>query len=277
MNATVEEFRAAYAAAFRRYVDDGTEINLRTAYELGREAVVRDLSVLDLTLVHHDALLDALYEAATADVRHVTRAAAAFVLESLSAFEMVRRGFNEAREAALLERRHAAMLRQLSNFLGDISLALATPDPLEEMLQLVGEQARELVGCDWCRVNVVVGPDQVREAISASEMDGGTFGPSHSRHEGSRGATTGISAVAPHNLADFRRPDTPVSSSEGRTLRQGSLTALLTALDGRPIGSLELAYKRDGDFSGVDEAVLANLAQMVSAAVERTQLYQRDR
>jgi hypothetical protein len=240
MNATVEEFRAAYAAAFRSYVADGTETNLRTAYELGREAVVRELSVLDLTLVHHDALLDALREAATADVEHVTRAAAAFVLESLSAFEMVRRGFNEAREAALLERRHAAMLRQLSNFLADISLSLATPDPLEEMLQLVAEQTRELVGCDWCRVDVSVGPDEVREAISASEMNA------------------------------------PMSTSEGRTPREGSLAALLTALDGRPIGSLELAYKRDGEFSGVDEAVLANLAQMVSAAVERTRLYPRD-
>ena len=277
MNATVEEFRAAYAAAFRRYVNDGTEINLRTAYELGREAVVRDLSVLDLTLVHHDALLDALGEAATADVEHVTRAAAAFVLESLSAFEMVRRGFNEAREAALLERRHAAMLRQLSNFLADISLALATPDPLEEMLQLVAEQARELVRCDWCRVTVAVGPDEVREAISALEMNARTLGPSRSCHEGSRGATTGISAAASNDLADFRRPDTPMSTSEGRTLREGSLAAVLTALDGRAIGSLELAYKHDGDFSGVDEAVLANLAQMVSAAVERTRLYQRDR
>ncbi len=277
MNATVEEFRAAYVAAFRSYLDDGTEINLRTAYELGREAVVRELSVLDLTLVHHDALLDALREAATADVEHVTRAAAEFVLESLSAFEMVRRGFNEAREAALLERRHAVMLRQLSNFLADISLTLATPDPLEEMLQLVAEQARELVGCDWCRVSVAVGPDEVREAISASEMNARTLGPSHSRHEGSRGATTGISAPAPDDLADFRRPGTPVSTSEGRMLRRGSLAAPLTALDGRAIGSLELAYKRDGDFSGVDEAVLANLAQMVSAAVERTRLYQRDR
>ena len=86
----------------------------------------------------------------------------------------------------------------------------------------------------------------------------------------------GISAAASDDLADFRRPDTPMSTSEGRTLREGSVAAVLTALDGRAIGSLELAYKHDGDFSGVDEAVLANLAQMVSAAVERTRLYQRD-
>ena len=276
MNATLEGFRATYAAAFRSYVDDETEINLRTAYELGREAVVRELSVLDLTLVHHDALLDAFREAATEDVEHVTRAAAAFVLESLSAFEMVRRGFHEAREAALLERRHAAMLRQLSNFLADISLALATSDPLEEMLQLVAEQARELVGANWCRVKVAVRPDEVREVISASEMTARRLGPSQSSHEGSHGATAGLSGTARDDLADFRSPDSPVSTSGARTLREESLAALLTALDGRVIGSLEVAHKREGDFSGVDEAVLANLAQMVSAAIERTRLYQPD-
>ncbi len=272
----VEEFRAAYAAAFRSYVDDATENNLRTAYELGREAVVRELSVLDLTLLHHDALLDALREAPTGEVERVTRAAAAFVLESLSAFEMVRRGFIEAREAALHERRNAAMLRQLSNFLADISLALATPDPREEMLQLVAEHARELIGCEWCRVSVAVEGDDVREAISESETNASALSPADSRHERSRGATQRIASAAPDDLADVRTPHSPMPTSERRTRREGSIKAVLTALDGRAIGSIELARKRDGDFSGVDEAVLANLAQMVSAAVERTRLYQRD-
>lgn len=253
MNATIEEFRVAYAKAFRSYIFDATENNLRTAYELGREAVVRELSVLDLTLVHHDALLDALREAAPVGIEHVTRAATAFVLESVSAFEMVRRGFNEARETAVLERRHAAMLRQLSGFLADGSLALATPDPVEEMLQLVTEQARELVGCDWCRVSVAVGRDDIREAISTSEMNARSS-LSHLREEVPRGAVATISAGAGDDL----------------------LAAELTALDGRAIGSIELASKHDGDFNDFDEAVLTNLAQMVSAAVERIWLYQRN-
>lgn len=256
MSPTVEEFRAAYGAALLGYVADGTETDLRTAYELGREAVVRELSVLDLTLAHHDALLEALSEE-NADVEHLVRAAAAFVLESLAAFEMVRRGFNEAREAALLERRHAAMLRRLSSFLADVSLALATPDPLEEMLQLVAEQARELVECDWCRVRIAVEPDDVREAVSASEPNEGR----------------GVGAAMPDADVVVRRPGFPLSG-EGGALDDGSRAAVLTALDGRAIGSIELAGKRDGEFGGADEAVLAHLAQMVSAAVERTWLYQ---
>lgn len=265
MNASLEEFRAAYAGAFRAYVGDGTEANLRTAYELGREAVVRELSVLDLTVTYHEALLGALREATTADPEDVTRAAGAFLLESLSAFEMVRRAFNETREAALRERRHAAMLRQLSSFLADVSLALATPGPLEEMLQLVSEQAREIVGCDWCRVSVVAGGDHAREAISASETCAARFGLS-----------IGESGAAPGELADFRGPDASMPSSQTRSHRDRSLAAPLTALDGRAIGSIELAHKRHGEFNPVDEDVLTNLAQMVSAAVERTRLYQRD-
>jgi GAF domain-containing protein len=107
-------------------------------------------------------------------------------------------------------------------------------------------------------------------------MNARTLGLPHSCHDGSREAPTGISAAASDDLADAGSPDIPMSPSATRTLREGALAAPLTALDGRSIGSLELAYKRDGDFSGVDEAVLANLAQMVSAAVERTRLYQRD-
>jgi GAF domain-containing protein len=71
-----------------------------------------------------------------------------------------------------------------------------------------------------------------------------------------------------------RRPGFPFSGREGGALGDGSRAAVLTALDGRAIGAIELARKRDGEFGGADEAVLAHLAQMVSAAVERTWLYQ---
>jgi len=49
----------------------------------------------------------------------------------------------------------------------------------------------------------------------------------------------------------------------------------LTGLDGREFGVITLVDKRRGAFSELDEAVLAQLAQMASAAVERTQLYLR--
>ena len=70
---------------------------------------------------------------------------------------MVQRGFGEAREAARLERRQTELSRQLSTFLADASLALDASDSLEEMLRLVAEQARELVGADCCVATVADG------------------------------------------------------------------------------------------------------------------------
>lgn len=56
---------------------------------------------------------------------------------------------------------------------------------------------------------------------------------------------------------------------------RGSLAAPLTALDGRQLGSIQVFGRRQGDFSQLDEAMLAQLAQMASAAIERAQLYAR--
>jgi Phosphoserine phosphatase RsbU, N-terminal domain len=69
-----------------------------------------------------------------------------------------------------------------------------------------------------------------------------------------------IEAFAPGERSD----ETPV---------RGSLAAPLTALDGRELGSILLFGPREGDFSDLDEAILAQLAQMASAAIERAQVY----
>ncbi|CAA9520777.1 MAG: hypothetical protein AVDCRST_MAG79-183, partial [uncultured Thermoleophilia bacterium] len=125
MTEPVDAFRAGYEFAFRRYVEHAGETLLRAGYELGREAVGQELSVLDLAVVHHDVLLATVRHASTpADVARVTEAAGDFFLESLSAYEMVRRGFVETQEAARIERAHAEMIRQLSTFLADASLAV---------------------------------------------------------------------------------------------------------------------------------------------------------
>jgi hypothetical protein len=149
------------------------EAALRAGYELGREAVSRDLTVLDLAVVHHEALISALGELPSSDRQAITDAAGAFFVESLSAFEMVRRGFREAHEAALLEQRQAAILRQLSNFLADASVALDAAASLEEMLQLVVEQARELLDARRCQARVVVGGGNRQTIEASSESEDG--------------------------------------------------------------------------------------------------------
>ena len=234
MSAGDATFRVAYVEALRSHLDDPSEATLRTAYELGRDAVAGELSVLDVAAVHHDALAAALSnEPNAAGAEQITRAAADFYIESLSASEMVQRGFREAREAAHLERRHAALLRQLSSLLADASLAFDASGSLEEMLRLVAEQARELTGAKRSRVVATV-----------------------------RGRSRPLEVTSSVNV-----------EAEIVSNQPSVLSAPLTTLDGREFGVIEVVDPENGDFREVDEAVLVHVAQMASAAFERAQHY----
>lgn len=163
-------FGTGYEETLKAFLDEPGERGLRAAYELGRDAVAKELTVLDLALVHHEALASALSERDDAEL--VATAAGEFFLEAVSAFEMAQRVYREGRERAAVERRQAAQLRQLSTFLADASLALGASDSLTEMLQLVAEQARELLDANLCRVVVANGGSPI-EALSLA--DGAPF------------------------------------------------------------------------------------------------------
>ena len=55
-----ERFRRDYAPVFLQYLSERGEPGRRAAYELGRRAIVEQLSVLDLARIHHGMLLDVL-------------------------------------------------------------------------------------------------------------------------------------------------------------------------------------------------------------------------
>jgi hypothetical protein len=243
---SARSFHASYSRAFAEFMARRGESELRAAYELGRTAVTSDLSVLDLAVAHHDALADALPDAA--DARAVATAAGDFFLEALSSYEMVQRGFREARDAAALERRQAELVRQLSNFLADASLALGASDSLEEMLQLVAEQARELTGAERCVVRLEDERGRRVEAVS------GTGSKEWSR------------------LLESQLGGPAEEDAEKTVGGRRAISEPLTTLAGDPIGSIEVS---SGDFTDLDAAVLVQLAQMASAAVERRRLYRR--
>ena len=237
------EFGTSYQAAFHDHVLGAREDTLRAAYELGREGVRSEMSLLDIAQAHHEALLaEILVQDVPAD--DVARAAGEFFLESISAFEMVRRGFEEAREIALLHKSRMEMLRGLSSFLADTSLASGSSESLEEVLRLIAEQGRELIGAKLCVVSLTgYGWSLGASSYAASELDG--VGELEARP----------SAVA------------PLPASEGR------LTAAMESLDGEEFGSIELFGSLQGDFTAVDKAALEHLAQMASAAIERVHLH----
>ena len=275
MNAGVRPFRAAYESALTEYLRAPSERSLRIAYELGREAVSRQLGMLEVAIAYQKSLLTALGEVSGADeARAVAHAAGDFFLESLSSFEMVQLGFREAQEEALLERRQTEMSRQLSSFLADASLALEGTDSLDEMLRLVAEQAKELVGAECCVATVSIGGrPRAAEGVSCSEGDRrwtelvrwldlfAIYSLVAVRGGSARLAGAELARTAPFRQARIEPP------------LEGWLAASLRSLDGSELGAIQLFDKQRGEFTKEDEAVIVYLAQLASAAVDRAQLY----
>ena len=268
-------FRSAYAAALLEYLLEPSEASLRVAYELAREAVSRGHNVLELADAHQQALMSVLLDASdAAEAQAIARAAGDFFLEGLSTFEMVQRGFAEARQAALLERRQTRLSRQLSTFLADASLALDASESLEEMLRLVAEQARELVGADCCVATVAVGGGP-RTAEGASYPEDERRWSAFIRWLDLLAIyrvvreSGGSVRIGGEQLTRLR----PFCTADTASPLRGWLAASLTALDGRELGAIQLFDKQGAGFTVDDEAALVHLAQMTSAAVERARLY----
>ncbi len=94
MTTISERFRRDYAPAFLRFLAQRSEGALATAYELGRNAMLNEFSMLDLVQMHHEVVLRVLKESRSdEDLENVASAASAFLVEVLSTFEMTQRGF----------------------------------------------------------------------------------------------------------------------------------------------------------------------------------------
>jgi hypothetical protein len=269
VTAESEALLRRYAAALHEAVADPGEHSLSAAYELGRGAVRSGLSVLDLAAAHNEGVAAELGATRDADAAERTvQAAGAFFLESLSAYEMLQRVLREGQERAMLEQRQTTLLRRLSDFLGDASLAVDANASVHEVLQLVAEHALDFVDAAACRVSLgPTGSDpSVLEAVASSAP------------AGLPDATT-IRLLA--DLQETRGGTGPIRLPADEVAEHvpgagfAWLAAALTALDGRRIGALHLFGGPQAGFSEVDEAVVAQLAHLASATFERMELYRR--
>lgn len=78
---------------FLAHFDEGARLH---AYELGRQALIEDIGILDLVTIHHHAL-EAFLSVAEAGMGRIWLARAAeFLGECLAPFEMSQRGYREA-------------------------------------------------------------------------------------------------------------------------------------------------------------------------------------
>ena len=167
-----------YAKAFASHLAEGGESGLGEAYQLGREAVAAQYSVLDFADAHHRALTVALASAPAGRQGEIVRAAAGFLRESLSTFEIAARGYHEVQEIARIEHEYIEQLRALA----DASVAINSSLTTEEILQLTADAAREVLGAE--RASIAILPAEPRRpplgATSPPDLEVSMTTPSRS-------------------------------------------------------------------------------------------------
>ncbi|HKN92825.1 MAG TPA: SpoIIE family protein phosphatase [Thermoleophilaceae bacterium] len=271
MTSVRDDFRNAYAAAFHDYVTQTGEQGLERAYDLGRTAVSDGVGMLDLAAIHHEVLAEALALASSPEEhQRAARAATEFAMESLSTFEMAQRGFHEAQEAVRLEQGHAGQLRALA----DAALEIAAARTLDELAELVTVHALEIVGAgraaaslrarDGSTIHHTIA--QVDSPIQRTERRG--MPPLH-EWVCAGGEVVRLNGKELEAHPSWSRQDPPDGTASW-------LAVPLMDRAGRNIGLFHLSDKRDGAFSHNDEAILVQLSQIFSVAIENLRLYEHE-
>jgi len=162
MNVNIDRFGTSYHDALQSYLRDLREEHLHRAYEMGREALVAGLGILEVAASHQVALRRVL-EIEDLTVRTgASQAAGRFLAECLSPFEMSHRGMREAalalqrlNEALENEARRIgqALHNEAGQLLASVHIALAelaptlpapTRERIEEIVQLLRQSEDSL-------------------------------------------------------------------------------------------------------------------------------------
>ncbi|HKD17758.1 MAG TPA: ATP-binding protein, partial [Thermoanaerobaculia bacterium] len=177
--------------------------------------------------------------------------------------ELFRKTVETRAQATALERR-ALQLQRLTK----ASLAINSALSPGERLQVVANFARDILGAH--QALAIAAPDQkwnaarTAAAFSKRAEDAGEIPVLRDREA--------LVALLSTTRGPLRRPGKTPSDlrffADDRVDRLGWLAAPLNGRDGRPIGLLHLLEKTEGAFDEDDEAILTQLAQLSSVAIE---------
>lgn len=142
----------AYGGALKGYLGRRDEADLQRAYELGRIALGKGVGILDLAVIHHDALARMLPQVPVGAREEITQSAG-FLVETLSPFEMTHRGFRESAIALRhLYERLEEEIKRIAHALHDeagqllASIYLALRDVEREAPPACGEHLQKITG-----------------------------------------------------------------------------------------------------------------------------------
>jgi signal transduction histidine kinase/DNA-binding response OmpR family regulator len=177
--------------------------------------------------------------------------------------EQVRRQAEQLQE-------HSGQLRRLS----ETSLAINGSITSGNMLQVISEQARELLNAHQAATitNLDQKEPERRAAVSLSEKYG-SWNPEKSGGNGSSFFALALAMERPLRMSQRELEAHPAwrnlkGNVEWRLPLRGWLSAPLRGQDGRTMGLLQVSDRRQGDFTEEDESLLVHLSQVASIAIE---------
>ena len=184
-----------------------------------------------------------------------------------------------ARIMAERDRSEMASRRRAQQLKGLTTAAVAMNSlALEEALRVITDEARDIVGAHQAVTTLTGDPAGPHTGATLSLSD------KYAAWRTAPGPDDGfrISALVAGGDRVLRMTQAQLEASpvfrarpaHARPMR-GWLAAPLIARNGSTVGLIQLSDKVEGDFTEDDEALLVQLAQMASVAVENAQLYRR--
>ena len=169
---------------------------------------------------------------------------------------------------------YAAQLRGLT----DASLAINSTLSLDEILQIITERARFIIGAHQSVTSMTINENwtQAISAVSFSDKYA-AWRLYKETFNGSEIYTLVCRMQQPMRMTQAELEAHPAWRSFGKQVSsppmRGWLVAPLTERNGKNIGLIQLSDKYEGEFTESDEAIIVQLAQMASVAIEKSQLY----
>ncbi|MBW4557841.1 MAG: PAS domain S-box protein [Trichormus sp. ATA11-4-KO1] len=165
--------------------------------------------------------------------------------------------------------------RQLHG-LTEAALAINSALTIEEVLRVITEQAREIIGAHQSVTSMTLDDDWAKLMNSISLSDKYAVWRDHQQPGG-----LGIDANVRQTNRPMRMTQAELTAHFGQQLdkqppMRGWLAAPLIGRDGHNIGLIQLSDKYEDDFTKEDEAIIVQLAQMASIAIENTRLYEAE-
>jgi serine phosphatase RsbU (regulator of sigma subunit)/DNA-binding response OmpR family regulator/anti-sigma regulatory factor (Ser/Thr protein kinase) len=187
-------------------------------------------------------------------------------------------------EAARQANEHARVLHGLA----EAATVLTSAASLDEVLDAVTVQARELIGAHQSITRMTSNQDWAQEATAASVSDKyAAFKYAAFKECAEVSDCSGISALVcrenrPLRMTQLELESHPEWNRPGAAARQqppmrGWLAAPLVAADGSNLGLIQLSDKFEGDFTERDEDILVQLAAIASVRIERARADDRAR